>query len=250
MKELFTIYLMFGPPGSGKGFCMQVLHALLSRQGIDIGYIPVGDLTEKIAEESGVLGDAMKQCLAIKAAGGLMPNVAINTLAWRELHREVKLGKNIIFLDGYPRTFRPEDQPEDTMADAQWNTLVNSGFRIERMFFIEKDRAGCLAQLEEGWQNGTRPRRIDDEKILDRLDRYNTSTKPIADLAEAYRPDFLVRIPTHLKNALKVLPIVEGMCLNGEKKAIIDDLMDPDGEIAKEFFIPKKEKGPMVMSQR
>lgn len=87
------IFLFFGPPGSGKG----TQASLLQQKFSNIAYLSTGDLIRKNIQEKTEIG---KIALNYINQGLLVPSEIINEM----VKEEVKNFRDVIILDGYPRT--------------------------------------------------------------------------------------------------------------------------------------------------
>ena len=97
-----TLFLLFGAPGSGKGYLGDRIKQELINSGKvtsleDIAYISTGDLLRaEIASGS----DFGKELSGIVSSGGLVSDEIVNQLVRKALIAD----KQFFMLDGYPRT--------------------------------------------------------------------------------------------------------------------------------------------------
>ena len=96
-----TIVIIFGAPGSGKGFLVDCIENELENRNIvrkeDIGHISTGDLLRAEIAAQTPLGQEIAQ---IVSSGGLVSDEIVSKLIEKSLD-----GPEVLkFLDGYPRT--------------------------------------------------------------------------------------------------------------------------------------------------
>ena len=98
-----TIFILFGAPGSGKGFLGECLKSELVKQGIvseeQVKYISTGDLLREEVALKTTLGQQIAQTIA---SGQLVADTVVDALVAKALQRDGQ----ILFLDGYPRTVK------------------------------------------------------------------------------------------------------------------------------------------------
>ena len=96
-----TSIVLFGAPGSGKGFLGEcVKEQMIDKQIVakeQIGYISTGDLLRAEVASNSLLGQQISQTIA---SGKLVSDEIVNTLVEKALNGPEK----VIFIDGYPRT--------------------------------------------------------------------------------------------------------------------------------------------------
>ena len=99
MKQ--TLFIIFGAPGSGKGYTTEKLKAEIFAQQLaendDIAYISTGDLLRNEVALKTPLGQEIANIIS---SGQLVSDDIVDTL----VEKALKVEKKIIFLDGYPRT--------------------------------------------------------------------------------------------------------------------------------------------------
>lgn len=100
MEEITSI-ILFGAPGSGKGFLGECIQEKIINQQIvtkeQIGYISTGNLLRSEVASNSSLGQEISQTIA---SGKLVSDEIVNALVEKALNGTQK----IIFIDGYPRT--------------------------------------------------------------------------------------------------------------------------------------------------
>ncbi len=152
-------FILFGPPGAGKG----TQAALLSEQ-LSLPHISTGDLFRAAVHEKTVLGLKVQ---AFLDQGELVPNEVVIDMIQDRLSQEDS--KNGWLLDGYPRSV-PQAHALDTLLDALdqsidqvINLKVSDEFLLERL-------------LGRGRKDDT------EEVIRRRLQVYQDQTAPLIQL--------------------------------------------------------------------
>jgi adenylate kinase len=155
-----TIWVIFGPPGSGKGTQAELLTSALG-----VPHVSTGDLLRAETEAGTALGAEVAPLLA---AGELVPDDLIERVLERRLARPDATGGAI--LDGYPRTL--------AQARALDRQLTGARCRVRAVLVLDVDEATLLARLlhRAGEQH-----RADDnrESIAERMHEYRERTRPV-----------------------------------------------------------------------
>lgn len=179
MKQLFVI---FGAPGSGKGYLFGCLKEQLQRLGItDYRYISTGDLLREEIKAQTPLGKEIEQ---IVNSGKLVPDHIVSALVMNAIKEDTK----IKILDGYPRT---ESQLSDiSVAKLTYNHEIISIMRdtpdelIKERIATRRICKDCKAThtVSDGCCpkcGGVSEIRKDDAVIETRLAEYHKNTEPI-----------------------------------------------------------------------
>lgn len=156
------IYVVFGPPGSGKGTQAELLI-----RALDVPHISTGDLLRAEAEAATPLG---RQVTSTLAAGELVPDELIERVLERRLQApDARLGA---ILDGYPRTVPQARALDDLLASA--------GRRVDAVLALDIDEQMVLDRL---LRRAAEQRRADDNptSIAERLREYRQLTAPVLD---------------------------------------------------------------------
>jgi adenylate kinase len=155
-----TIWVIFGPPGSGKGTQAELLTSALG-----VPHVSTGDLLRAETEAGTPLGAEVAPLLA---AGELVPDDLIERVLERRLAQPDAATGAI--LDGYPRTV---DQ-----ARSLDRRLAATGCGIQAVLVLDVDEATLLGRLllRAGEQH-----RADDnrEAIAERMAEYRRRTQPV-----------------------------------------------------------------------
>lgn len=179
-------FLIFGPPGSGKGTQAK---RLVKRFGFK--YLGTGDLMRQELEDGKVLGIKIKKILE---SGKLVDDDTANSLVDEALV-DLSKNKNIIF-DGYPRTI-PQAEHLQNYFENNHNEVYAIFLNVTEENLIERmgTRRICEA-CKKIFQNpaelkiekcsecgGKLIKREDDrpEIVKKRLEVYNKETKPLLD---------------------------------------------------------------------
>jgi len=156
------IYVVFGPPGSGKGTQAELLI-----RALDVPHISTGDLLRAEAEAGTPLG---RQVASMLAAGELVPDELIERVLERRLQApDARLGA---ILDGYPRTVPQARALDDLLASARR--------RVDAVLALDVDEETVLDRL---LRRAAEQRRTDDNptSIAERLREYRQLTAPVLD---------------------------------------------------------------------
>ncbi len=180
MKKI--LFILFGAPGSGKGYLGECLRQefLLQKLAVekDILYISTGDLLRAEMAERTPLGLEITETMN---AGGYVSDDIVDALVKKALHRS----EPIKFLDGYPRTF----------AQLQYLQQILIGLNVEVIavkretpipLILERvsQRRGCQdCKTTHSVKDGKCPKcggpsviRADDALINRRLTQYKNCT--------------------------------------------------------------------------
>jgi adenylate kinase len=166
-----TIWVIFGPPGSGKGTQAELLTSAL-----DVPHVSTGELLRGETESGTPLGAEVAPLLA---AGELVPDDLIERVLERRLARPDAAQGAI--LDGYPRTV--------AQARALDRQLAGAGCRVQAVLVLDVDEATLVERL---LRRAREQHRVDDnrESIAERMREYREHTERVV----AYYQDEAVRV--------------------------------------------------------
>ncbi len=181
--------ILLGPPGAGKG-----TQAKRIIEEFNIPHISTGDIFRKNIKEKTELGKKVEDLLA---QGKLVPDELTIEIVWDRLDQEDC--KEGFLLDGFPRTI-PQAQALD-------EGLEKRGLKLDRVLNIDVDKDSLVKRLsgrrvcpncgasyhvdnnppkQEGICDVCQTpiiQRDDDkeETVLNRIEVYNSQTKPLVD---------------------------------------------------------------------
>lgn len=154
-------YIMFGPPGAGKG-----TQAALMVEQYNFRHVSTGDLLRHEIQEQTELG---KLAASLINKGELVPDEVVEGMIQNELeaHPDVK---GFIF-DGFPRTVT-QAEVLDKMLEKRGES-VTSVISIVIDDTMVRDRIRHRAMIED------RKDDMDDETITNRIRNYHKKTEPL-----------------------------------------------------------------------
>ncbi len=159
--------VLFGPPGAGKG-----TQATLLKEKYDLVHISTGDVFRYNIKNKTALGLLAKTFID---AGNLVPDeVTINML---KEEVEKNIDANGIIFDGFPRT--------QLQAEALDVFLAEKGERINGMVALEVSEDLLVERLLERGKTSGRSDDMDENKIRNRFNEYNTKTAILKDFYQA-----------------------------------------------------------------
>lgn len=181
--------ILLGPPGAGKG-----TQAKKIIEEFDIPHISTGDIFRKNIKEKTELG---KKVEGLLAEGKLVPDELTVEIVWDRLDQEDC--KNGFLLDGFPRTI-PQAQALD-------KGLEERGLKLDRVLNIDVDKDSLVKRLSgrrvcpncgASYHIDNNPPKVEgicdicqtpiiqreddkEETVLNRIEVYNSQTKPLVD---------------------------------------------------------------------
>jgi len=155
-------FLLFGPPGSGKGTQSKKII-----EKYNLVHLSTGDILRKELEANTRLGQIAKSHMN---KGGLVPDDIILGMVAKEI--EANKGTSGIVLDGFPRTV---DQ-----AKSLDKLLTNKNYEISAMFALDVPKDELVGRLLNRAKEGGR---VDDtpDIIEKRIQTYNLTTLKVAE---------------------------------------------------------------------
>ena len=155
-------FLVFGPPGSGKGTQSGQL-----AKRFNMVHLSTGDILRNEIEIGSELGDSVKSKMA---AGELVPDdIVIEMIAHRIDSRGDALG---FIFDGFPRTI--------AQATALDSMLAERSSCVSLMLVLEVDQEELVKRLNGRSDVSGRPDDANREVIEKRIDLYRKITKPVS----------------------------------------------------------------------
>ena len=154
-------YIMFGPPGAGKG-----TQAALMVEKYNFRHVSTGELLRHEIHEQTKLG---KLAASLINKGELVPDEVVEGMIQNELdaHPDVK---GFIF-DGFPRTV--------TQAEALDNMLEKRGESVTSVISIVIDDTMVRDRIRHRAMIEDRKDDMDDETITTRILNYHKKTEPL-----------------------------------------------------------------------
>lgn len=152
------LYIIFGPPGCGKGTQSAIL---IDKYGFC--YISTGDMLRQEVAKDTPLG---KTVGSLMEAGQLVPDdLMIEVIG---AFFEANLDKQSFLFDGFPRTKEQARALETIMSR---NKVV-----LEGVIFLQVPNEELIPRLIERGKTSGRPDDSDPDKIATRLEVYKTQT--------------------------------------------------------------------------
>ena len=181
------IFILFGAPGSGKGFLGECLISELIKQGIaskdQIKYISTGDLLREEVAHQTSLGLQIAQIIT---SGELVPDTIVDSLVKKALQKN----EQIMFLDGYPRTEKQLNNLETILQDKPCVVVTIKRDTPEELILerVSKRRVCKNCKSTHSVDDGKCPKcggesviRHDDAVIKKRLSEYHNNTSKLWD---------------------------------------------------------------------
>lgn len=155
-------FLLFGPPGSGKGTQSKKII-----EKYNLVHLSTGDLLRKEMEINSRLGQLAKNHMN---KGGLVPDDIIMGMVAKEI--EANKGTSGVVLDGFPRTVE--------QAKSLDKLLAGKNYEISGMFALDVYEDELVRRLLKRAKEGGR---VDDtpEIIEKRIQTYNLTTAKVAE---------------------------------------------------------------------
>ena len=186
-------YIMFGPPGAGKG-----THAAAVREKYNLCHLSTGELLRAEIAEGTQLGLEAQKLIE---KGSLVPDSMVEGMIEGQFNK-VK-GVNGFLLDGFPRTL---GQAEDLDA-----ILAKRGEEVTAVISLMisdetvKQRIARRAAIEGRADDAS------EETINNRIKTYHTQTEPLIEYYKAKGKYYEVQAeePTIEQNRAKVLALME-----------------------------------------
>lgn len=179
------LFILFGAPGSGKGFLGECLKSELIKQGIvsedQIKYISTGDLLREEVALKTPLGLQIVQTIG---SGQLVSDAVVDALVNKALQRD----ERVMFLDGYPRTSNQLDSLTEILQDKSYVVIAIKRNTPERLILerVSKRRVCKECKLTHSVDDGRCPKcggesvvRHDDSVIEKRLSEYRGNTSAL-----------------------------------------------------------------------
>ena len=159
-------FLIFGPPGSGKG-----TQSVRLAEKFNLKHLSTGDMLRAEIAAGTELGKKMS---AIMATGELVPDeVVIEMIAGKVDSTKDSAG---FLFDGFPRTV--------AQTEALEKMLNERGMKIDSMLVLDVDHDELVKRLILRAELSGRPDDRDPSVIENRIDVYKAKTEPIIDFCK------------------------------------------------------------------
>ena len=186
-------YILFGPPGAGKG-----THAGVIAQKYNLKHISTGELLRAEIAAGTELG---KQAKTLIDAGSLVPDSVVEGMI--ENAFDTIKGVDGFLLDGFPRNLSQAEDLDKILAKRGEGVTAVVGLMIDDAMIFERIRGRAVI---EG-----RADDASDEIIANRIKTYHSQTEPLIDYykkADKYH-EVVVNGGTIEENRARVLAKIE-----------------------------------------
>lgn len=189
-------FLIFGPPGSGKG-----TQSVKLAEKFNLIHLSTGDMLRAEITAGTELGKKMS---SIMSKGELVPDeVVIEMIAYKIDHSKGNAG---FLFDGFPRTVAQTVALEKMLNDRK--------MKIDSMLVLDVDHDELVKRLIARAELSGRPDDKDPKVIENRIDVYKEKTEPIIDFCRKkgiYQPvngvgsidDIFSRLSENIKKVIK-----------------------------------------------
>jgi adenylate kinase len=162
-------FLIFGPPGSGKG-----TQSVRLAEKFNLVHLSTGDMLRAEITAGTELGKKMS---SIMATGELVPDEVVIEMIAAKIDK-TKDSAGFLF-DGFPRTVGQTIELE--------KMLGKRGMKIDRMLVLEVDHDELVSRLIARAELSGRPDDKDPAVIENRISVYNSKTVPIINYCRGLR---------------------------------------------------------------
>lgn len=156
-------FLIFGPPGSGKG-----TQSLKLAEKFNLVHLSTGDMLRAELSAGTELGKRMSE---IMAKGELVPDEVVIELIAKKIDKTS--GSAGFLFDGFPRTVAQTISLEKMLSDR--------GMKIDLMLVLDVDHAELVSRLIARAELSGRSDDKDPDVIENRIAVYKSKTEPIID---------------------------------------------------------------------
>jgi len=185
-------FLIFGPPGSGKG-----TQSVRLAEKFNLVHLSTGDMLRAEITAGTDLGKKMS---SIMATGELVPDEVVIEMIAAKIDK-TKNSAGFLF-DGFPRTVGQTIELE--------KMLGKRGMKIDRMLVLDVEHDELVKRLNARAELSGRPDDKDPTVVENRISVYKSKTEPIINYCrekKLYQPvngmgtidDIFVRLSDHMK---------------------------------------------------
>ena len=182
-------YILFGPPGAGKG-----THAGVIAQKYNLKHISTGELLRAEIAAGTELG---KQAKTLIDAGSLVPDSVVEGMI--ENAFDTIKGVDGFLLDGFPRNLSQAEDLDKILAKRGEGVTAVVGLMIDDAMIFERIRGRAVIEGRADDAN--------DEIIANRIKTYHSQTEPLIDYYKKADkcPEVVVNGGTIEENRARVL---------------------------------------------
>ena len=189
-------FLIFGPPGSGKG-----TQSVRLAEQFNLLHLSTGDMLRAEIAAGSELGKKMSH---IMSKGELVPDEVVIEMIANKIDQSK--GSAGFLFDGFPRT---------VAQTASLEKMLNKrGMKIDQMLVLEVGHDELVKRLIARAELSGRPDDKDPAVIENRIDVYKEKTEPIIDYCKErglYQPvngmgtidDIFIRLSEHMSKIMK-----------------------------------------------
>lgn len=158
-------FLIFGPPGSGKG-----TQSVKLAEKFNLVHLSTGDMLRAEIAEGSELGQKMS---SIMSKGELVPDEVVIEMIAKKI--DSSKGQSGFLFDGFPRTVAQAESLEKMLNDR--------GMKIDSMLVLDVEHDELVKRLVARAEVSGRPDDKDPKVIENRIDVYREKTEPIIDFS-------------------------------------------------------------------
>ncbi len=188
-------YILFGPPGAGKG-----THAVAVREKYNLCHISTGELLRAEISAGTELG---KQAKALIDKGLLVPDEVVEGMIASKF--DTVTGVNGFLLDGFPRTLNQAEDLDKILSER--GQKVDAVISLMISDELVKQRIAHRAAIEGRTDDAS------EETINNRIKTYHSQTEPLIDFykSQGKYHEVSADASTIEENRQRVLELIESL---------------------------------------